>query len=77
MGRAFGVQMRYRRSDADYGTAGSVRYALDLLDERVLIVSGDVLTDIDLGAAVRFHESAARPSPWCWCMSPTPRSSAW
>lgn len=55
-GSPFGVQMRYRRSDADYGTAGSVRNALDLLDDRVIIVSGDVLTDIDLGAAVRFHE---------------------
>jgi mannose-1-phosphate guanylyltransferase/phosphomannomutase len=55
-GSGFGVQMKYRRSDADYGTAGSVRNALDLLEERLVIVSGDVLTDIDLGAAVRFHE---------------------
>ncbi len=54
-GSAFGVQMKYRRSDADYGTAGSVRNALDVLDERVVIVSGDVLTDIDLSAAVTFH----------------------
>lgn len=55
-GSAYGVQMQYRRSEADYGTAGSVRNALDLLDERVVIVSGDVLTDIDLSAAVKFHQ---------------------
>jgi len=55
-GSRFGVEMRYRRADADYGTAGSVRNALDLLDERFLIVSGDVLTDFDLRAAIAFHE---------------------
>ena len=30
-GAAHGVQMRYRRSDADYGTAGSVKNAEELL----------------------------------------------
>ncbi|MEO5679952.1 MAG: sugar phosphate nucleotidyltransferase, partial [Acidimicrobiales bacterium] len=36
---------------------GSVRNAMDeLSDERFLVISGDVLTDIDLGAIVRLHE---------------------
>ncbi len=55
-GSAYGVQMRYRRADADYGTAGSVKNAEDLLEDRVLIVSGDVLTNLDLSAALAFHE---------------------
>jgi mannose-1-phosphate guanylyltransferase / phosphomannomutase len=55
-GSALGVQMRYFRADADYGTAGSVRLATDGLDERILIISGDVLTDFDLTAAIRYHE---------------------
>jgi mannose-1-phosphate guanylyltransferase/phosphomannomutase len=38
------------------GTAGSVRNAMDELDEPFLVISGDVLTDIDLGAIVRFHQ---------------------
>jgi mannose-1-phosphate guanylyltransferase / phosphomannomutase len=56
-GSAFGVNMQYVTADADYGTAGAVRNASDLLgDERVLVISGDVLTDFDLGAALRWHE---------------------
>ncbi len=55
-GSAFGINMQYRKAEADYGTAGSVRNAKDFLDERFLIISGDVLTDFDLTAALHFHE---------------------
>ncbi len=55
-GSKFGVQMQYRKAEADYGTAGSVRNAADFLDERFIIISGDVLTDFDLTKAIRFHE---------------------
>ncbi len=56
-GSAFGVRMQYTTADADYGTAGAVRNAQDLIgDERVLVISGDVLTDFDLGAAVAEHD---------------------
>ncbi len=55
-GSAFGIKMQYRKAEADYGTAGSVRNAKDFLNERFLIISGDVLTDFDLTAAIRFHE---------------------
>jgi mannose-1-phosphate guanylyltransferase / phosphomannomutase len=57
-GGAFGVNMRYVTADADYGTAGAVRNAADLLaDERVLVISGDLLTDFDLGAMISEHEA--------------------
>jgi mannose-1-phosphate guanylyltransferase/phosphomannomutase len=56
-GKAFGVNLRYRHSEADLGTAGSVRNAKNFLDERFLVISGDVLTDFDLSAAVAFHEA--------------------
>lgn len=56
-GSAFGVNMRYVTADADYGTAGAVRNAHELIgDDRVIIISGDVLTDFDLSAAIREHE---------------------
>jgi len=55
-GADFGVKMQYRRAEADFGTAGSVRNAKDFLDERFIIISGDVLTDFDLSAALRYHE---------------------
>ncbi|MEP7234640.1 MAG: NDP-sugar synthase, partial [Ignavibacteriota bacterium] len=57
-GSAFGVAMHYTRAEADYGTAGSVRNATEehKIKERILIISGDVLTDFDLSAALEFHE---------------------
>jgi len=55
-GSAFGVHMVYATEDQPLGTAGSVRNAMDELDERFLVISGDVLTDIDLGKIVDFHD---------------------
>jgi mannose-1-phosphate guanylyltransferase/phosphomannomutase len=56
-GKALGVRMDYFRAEADYGTAGSVRLATEGFHERMLIISGDVLTDFDLTAALRFHDA--------------------
>jgi mannose-1-phosphate guanylyltransferase/phosphomannomutase len=56
-GSEFGVRMVYATESTPLGTAGSVRNAKDELDERFLVISGDVLTDIDLGAVVDFHDA--------------------
>ncbi|MGH9095672.1 MAG: sugar phosphate nucleotidyltransferase, partial [Acidimicrobiales bacterium] len=55
-GAEFGVRMVYATEETPLGTAGSVRNAMEELDETFLVISGDVLTDIDLGAIVRFHQ---------------------
>ena len=55
-GSEFGVRMVYATEETPLGTAGSVRNARDELDERFLVISGDVLTDIDLSEVVAFHE---------------------
>ena len=55
-GSEFGVRMRYATEETPLGTAGSVRNAMEELDERFLVISGDVLTDIDLSALVDYHE---------------------
>lgn len=55
-GSEFGVRMVYATEEHPLGTAGSVRNAMDELDERFLVISGDVLTDIDLEKMVGFHE---------------------
>lgn len=55
-GSQLGVSMQYIRPDADFGTAGSVRNALPQLADRFIVISGDVLTDIDLSEAFAFHE---------------------
>jgi NDP-sugar pyrophosphorylase family protein len=39
------------------GTAGGVRNAADLLDGRVVVLNGDVLTDLDLSAMFAAHEA--------------------
>jgi mannose-1-phosphate guanylyltransferase/phosphomannomutase len=54
-GSEFGVRMVYATESTPLGTAGSVRNARDELDERFLVLSGDVLTDIDLAQVVDFH----------------------
>jgi mannose-1-phosphate guanylyltransferase/phosphomannomutase len=55
-GSELGVRMVYATEETPLGTAGSVRNARDELDERFLVISGDVLTDIDLTSVVAFHE---------------------
>ena len=54
-GAEFGVRMRYATEDSPLGTAGSVRNAMDELDEPFLVIAGDVITDIDLAAVVKAH----------------------
>jgi mannose-1-phosphate guanylyltransferase len=53
-----GVRLRYVHEDEPLGTAGPVRLAADegLLQDRVFILNGDVLTDMDLTAQLAFHE---------------------
>ena len=55
-GSEFGVHISYANEPTPLGTAGSVRNAADLLDERFLVISGDVITDIDLTKLVQFHD---------------------
>ena len=46
----------YADEPVPLGTAGSVRNAMEHLDERFLVISGDVITDIDLTKLVAFHD---------------------
>lgn len=54
-GSNFDIKMDYVQAVADYGTAGSVKNAYKNLNERFIIISGDVLTDFDLQKAIDFH----------------------
>ena len=53
-----GMRLRHVTEDEPLGTAGPVRLAYDqgLLEDRVLVLNGDVLTDIDLTAELEQHE---------------------
>jgi mannose-1-phosphate guanylyltransferase len=54
-----GMRLRYVVEDEPLGTAGPLRLAADegVLDDRVLVLNGDCLTDIDLTAQLAQHEA--------------------
>ena len=55
-GSSYGVKIEYVQAQEDYGTAGAVKNAQSLLDDRFLVISADILTDIDLKAACDYHQ---------------------
>ncbi len=57
-GSDFGVRMRYATEESPLGTAGSVRNAMQERDETFLVISGDVLTDVDLSRMAQAHRDA-------------------
>ena len=58
-GTCAGVRLHYAVEDEPLDTAGAVRFAARHagIDERFLVMNSDVLTDLDVGALVRFHEA--------------------
>jgi mannose-1-phosphate guanylyltransferase len=55
-GSQLGLRLRFVEEPEPRGTAGALKYAEELLDERFLMLNGDVLTDIDLTAQLEQHE---------------------
>lgn len=55
-GAEFGVTVRYLQEETPLGTAGAVAHARHLVRGTFLVLSGDVLTDINLGEAIQFHQ---------------------
>jgi mannose-1-phosphate guanylyltransferase len=51
------VNIRYVEESRPLGTAGAVKHAESLLDERFLVLNGDVLTEFDIGAEIAQHEA--------------------
>lgn len=58
-GRCAGVALHYAIEPEPLDTAGAIRFAADHagIDDRFVVVNGDVLTDLDIGALVAFHDS--------------------
>src|ERR1700757_2042890 len=58
-GSGFGVKINYTIPSEDYGTAGAVKFASEHLrgSEPFLIISGDLLTDVDLTSFIDFHKN--------------------
>jgi mannose-1-phosphate guanylyltransferase len=63
-----GIRLRYVHEEQPLGTAGPLRLALDtgaLQDERLFVLNGDVLTDMDLTAEREQHEGTGARATLC------------
>jgi mannose-1-phosphate guanylyltransferase len=57
-GSRMGIRLRFIEEPDPRGTGGALKLAEPLLDERFLMLNGDVLTDIDLTAQIAQHEAS-------------------
>jgi dTDP-glucose pyrophosphorylase/CBS domain-containing protein len=53
-GSKFGVEIRYVKEDQPLGTAGALSL-LEATDEPLLVINGDILTQVDFRAMLDFH----------------------
>ncbi|RYE87048.1 MAG: CBS domain-containing protein [Myxococcales bacterium] len=60
-GSRWGVQIEYLREDQPLGTAGALQLLPEAPTEPVLVMNGDLLTSVDFGQLLGFHESRR---PW-------------
>ena len=72
-GDEMGVRLSYVRETVPLGTAGAVKNAEGKLGEGTfLIVSGDALTDLDVGAALAFHREKGAAATLVLARVPNP-----
>jgi mannose-1-phosphate guanylyltransferase len=55
-GSGLGIRLRFVEEPDPRGTAGALKFAEPLLDERFLMLNGDVLTDLNLTEQIAQHE---------------------
>jgi mannose-1-phosphate guanylyltransferase len=55
-GSGVGVRLRFVEEPNPRGTAGALKFAEPMLDERFLMLNGDILTDFDVSAQIEQHE---------------------
>lgn len=56
-GAGFGLEIAYSEEPELLGTAGGVKAMANFFDDPFVVVYGDVLTDLDLGALLAFHRT--------------------
>jgi NDP-sugar pyrophosphorylase family protein len=59
------LKLRYAVEDHPLGTAGAIRFAAHGIEERIVVCNGDVLTTLDLGALVAFHDARGAEATIC------------
>jgi len=56
-GSEFGVNLRYITEPSPLGTGGAYKFAADAIRETTIVFNGDILTDLDIGKLVEFHQT--------------------
>lgn len=54
-GSRWDLRIQYTEEEQPLGTLGAIGLAADWLDEPFLVLNGDLITDLDLRALMRFH----------------------
>ncbi|MCZ6664284.1 MAG: nucleotidyltransferase family protein, partial [Gammaproteobacteria bacterium] len=57
-GSKFGISIEYLEEDKPLGTAGSLTQLPESPSEAILIMNGDILTNLDLGQLLSFHKES-------------------
>ena len=73
-GREYGIRLRFVEEPDPRGTAGALKFAEDLLEDRFLMLNGDVLTDLDLTAQIARHEATGATGTLALVPVPDPSS---
>jgi mannose-1-phosphate guanylyltransferase len=55
-GSGLGIRLRFVEEPEPRGTAGALKFAQSMLDERFLMLNGDVLCDLDLSGQIAQHQ---------------------
>ena len=71
-GSGIGVRLRFVEEPEPLGTAGALKFAEPMLDERFLMLNGDVLTDIDLTEQIEQHERTSAKATLALVAVPDP-----
>jgi mannose-1-phosphate guanylyltransferase len=73
-GSQLGIRLRFVEEPDPRGTAGALKFTEEFLDERFLMLNGDVLTDLDLSAQIAQHERTGATGTLALVPVPDPSS---
>ncbi len=73
-GSQLNIRLRFVEEPEPRGTAGALKFAEELLDDRFLMLNGDVLTDLDLSAQIAQHEATGATGTLALVPVPDPSS---
>ena len=62
-GSRLGISICYVHEKNALGTAGAVKNAAELISDSFFVLNGDIFTDLDYSAMLKFHRSQKTTSP--------------